>query len=286
MASAAGGEEVRVIGARLRAARERKALTILQAAERLHVDARVLEALEAQDFAALGADVYVRGHLRRYADSLGESAAELQDLYAAGTRAAQPDLTRIPRRKAAPDSARFMLPVLLLVVGCALAGALWWVLNVPRAKSQPVLAATPESVTAAAAETPAPPAAGPQGGAATAAAPATAARATPAATAGSAALAAGEARLALSFSAASWVDVSDAGGRRLLQGLIDAGAARTLSGAPPLRVILGNAKGVALQVNGRPVALAGLVRRDGSARLLIDETGRAALAPPRLAHGD
>ena len=33
-----------------------------------------------------------------------------------------------------------MLPVLLLVVGCALAGALWWVLNVPRAKSQPVLA--------------------------------------------------------------------------------------------------------------------------------------------------
>lgn len=272
MASAAGGEEVRAIGARLRAAREKKALTVLQAAERLHVDARVLEALEAQDFAALGADVYVRGHLRRYADSLGESAAELQDLYAAGTRAAQPDLTRIPRGSAAPDSARFMLPVLLLVVGCALAGALWWVLNVPRAKSQPVLAATPVSITPSDAAAPAPPAAAP--------------RTAPAAPEGSAQLAAGETRLALSFSAASWVDVSDAGGRRLLQGLIDAGTARTLSGASPLRVILGNAKGVALQVNGRPVALAGLVRRDGSARLLIDETGRAALAPPRLAHGD
>lgn len=273
MTSAAGGEEVRAIGARLRAAREKKGLTILQAAERLHVDARVLEALEAQDFAALGAEVYVRGHLRRYADSVGESVAELQDLYAAGTRAAQPDLTRIPRGSAEPATARYMLPVLLLVVCCALAGVLWWVLNLPREKSQPVLAATPASVTAPAAETPALPAAAPGAGAA-------------AAPAGSAPAAAGETRLALTFSAASWVEVSDAGGRRLLQGLIDAGAARTLSGAAPLRVILGNAKGVALQVNGRPVALAGLVRRDGSARLLVDETGRAVLAPPRLAHGD
>lgn len=285
MASAAGGEEVRAIGARLRAAREKKALTILQAAERLHVDARLLEALEAQDFAALGADVYVRGHLRRYADSLGESAAELQDLYAAGTRSAQPDLTRIPRGSGAPDSARFMLPVLLLVVGCALAGALWWVLNVPGAKSQPVQVATPVSVAPDAAA-PAAPAAAAEGGTAAATASAAAPRTTAAAPEGSAQPAAGETRLALSFSAASWVDVSDAGGRRLLQGLIDAGTARTLSGASPLRVILGNAKGVALQVNGRPVALAGLVRRDGSARLLIDETGRAALPPPRLAHGD
>jgi len=274
--SAAGGEEVRAIGARLRAAREKRGLTILQAAERLHVDARVLEALEAQDFAALGAEVYARGHLRRYADSVGESVAELQDLYAAGTRAAQPDLTRIPRGSVEPDSARYMLPVLLLVVCCALAGVLWWVLDLPREKAQTVLAATPASVTTPAAETPAPPAAAPGAGAA----------APPSAPEGSAAVAAGEARLALTFSAASWVEVSDAGGRRLLQGLIDAGAARTLSGASPLRVILGNAKGVALQVNGRPVALAGLVRRDGSARLLIDETGRAAVAPPRLAHGD
>ncbi|HET9331665.1 MAG TPA: DUF4115 domain-containing protein, partial [Steroidobacteraceae bacterium] len=199
---------------------------------------------------------------------------------------AQPDLTRIPRGSAAPDSARFMLPVLLLVVGCALAGALWWVLNVPRAKSQPVLAATPVSVTAPDAAATAAPAAAAEGGSAAAAASAAAPRTTPAAPEGSVQPAAGETRLALSFSAASWVDVSDAGGRRLLQGLIDAGTARTLSGASPLRVILGNAKGVALQVNGRPVALAGLVRRDGSARLLIDETGRAALAPPRLAHGD
>ena len=85
------------IGARLRAARERKGLTVLQAAEKLHVDAKVLESLEAEDFAPLGADVYVRGHLRRYAELVGESAGELQDLYASAGLAVHPDLTRIPR---------------------------------------------------------------------------------------------------------------------------------------------------------------------------------------------
>ena len=63
---AVGGARER-IGARLRSAREARGLTTLQAAEKLHVDARILEALEAEDFAALGAAVYVRGHLRRYA---------------------------------------------------------------------------------------------------------------------------------------------------------------------------------------------------------------------------
>src|SRR3977135_3470887 len=65
MASEVGGEQRCGRGARLRGAREKKGLTVLEAAEKLHVDARTLEALEAEDFAALGADVYVRGHRRR-----------------------------------------------------------------------------------------------------------------------------------------------------------------------------------------------------------------------------
>ena len=287
MASEAGGEEVRGIGARLRAAREKRGLTILQAAERLHVDARVLEALEAQDFAALGADVYVRGHLRRYADSVGESADELLARYAAGTRAAQPDLTRIPRGAPTGDSAPLMLPALLLVVGCALAGLVWWVLSLPGEKAQPLLAA-PSSAAAAAEPSTAgdaalltetPQQAGVPEPAATQSAP-------PPQQANAPAAAAGQARLALKFSAPSWIQVSDAGGRRLLEGLIDAGSSRTLTGEAPLHVILGNARAVALEVNGRAVEIAGLVHRDGSARLLIDDTGHASVAPRRLAHGD
>jgi len=88
------------------------------------------------------------------------------------------------------------------------------------------------------------------------------------------------------FATASWVEVSDAGGRRLLQGLIEGGSTRALSGAPPLRVVLGHAAGVELQLNGRPVTFAGLTHRDGSAHLLIDDAGRASAAAARLAHGD
>jgi cytoskeleton protein RodZ len=82
------------------------------------------------------------------------------------------------------------------------------------------------------------------------------------------------------------VEVSDAGGKRLLGGLIEAGSTRALSGTAPLRVVLGNAAAVELRLNGQPVSFAGLVRHDGSAHLLIDAAGRASTEAPRLAHGD
>ena len=251
MASEVGGEQRCGTGARLRGAREKKALTVLEAAEKLHVDARTLEALEAEDFAALGADVYVRGHLRRYAEFIGEAPAELQELYASSTQAARPDLTRIPRSDPGNGAARLVLPVVLGLVGLALLVLLWWVLSTPGEKPQPLAAASPPVASASAPAAPA-----------------------------------GATKLALQFSALSWVEVSDATGRRLLQGLYAAGSTRTLSGAAPLRVILGNAPAVALRVNDQTVRLGGLVRHDGSARLLIDGDGRATPAPPRLAHGD
>lgn len=265
MASEADGEPGRGIGARLRSAREKKGLTVLQAAEKLHVDARLLESLEAEDFASLGAPVYVRGHLRRYADLVGESPAQLQQLYDDTTHTARPDLTRIARGEPDSDFSRLMVPALLILVGFALAGILWWVLTVQSGKPQPVRGLTPATaapaVTAAGASTPgaAPP---------TASGPANDAAVTTA----------GQAQLALKFSAPSWVEVYDAGGRRLLHGVEAADSARTLAGATPLRVVLGNAPGVALQVNGQAVALEGLVHHDGSAHILIDGAGRASAA--------
>ena len=275
MASDAGGDPLRGTGARLRAARERCGLTVLQVAEKLHVDPRVLEALEAEDFGALGADVYVRGHLRRYAEAVGESPAALQELYAGSAHALPPDLTRIPRRGTEPRFSRLLLTTLLTVVCLAVAGLLWWLLTLPAQKGQP-LAAAPAPSTEIAAD------AGGAGGGAEP--PRSAAdNAVPTATrvAGS-----GQALLDLRFVALSWVDISDADGRRLLTGLIDGGSERALSGTPPLRVVLGNAPAVALRLNGQPVAITGLVHRDGSAHLSIDASGRASAAAPRLAHGD
>jgi cytoskeleton protein RodZ len=278
MTGAAGGEQLRGIGARLRAARERKGLTVLQAAEKLHVDPRVLDALEAEDFASLGADVYVRGHLRRYADLTGEDGAQLQELYAAGRQTEHPDLTRIPRTTSPSRSTVLVLPALLLVVALAIAGVVWWALTLPPAERPRTLspeAALPRATAPAAAPStgaPAPPAgAAPRTSSTEASVPV--------------ANAAGS-QLDLRFSGESWVEISDADGRRLLHGLIEAGGARALNGTPPLRVVLGNSPAVALQMNGRPVSIEGLAHRDGSARLLIDAAGHATAAPARLAHGD
>jgi len=149
----------------------------------------------------------------------------------------------------------------------ALAAALWWLLRTPGEKPQPLAAAPPPPSAVAVA--PALTAPTPGGRAAPAVAPP-----------------AGQTQLSLRFAALSWVEVSDSSGQRLLHGLYARDAARTLSGTPPLRVVLGNTPAVELSVNGQPVPLAGLARRDGSARVLIDVEGHASVAPPRLAHGD
>jgi cytoskeleton protein RodZ len=54
------------IGERLTHARESRGLTIDAAAQDLHVDPSVLRALENEDFDALGAPVFAKGHMRKY----------------------------------------------------------------------------------------------------------------------------------------------------------------------------------------------------------------------------
>ena len=58
------------LGERLRSARKARALTLEQAAFTLRLEASVLRALEDERYAALGAGVFVRGHLKAYAKLL------------------------------------------------------------------------------------------------------------------------------------------------------------------------------------------------------------------------
>ena len=66
---------------------------------------------------------------------------------------------------------------------------------------------------------------------------------------------AGRARLRLSFSADSWVDVHDATGQRVYAGNGRANSVKTITGVAPLRVYLKSASGVQLQINDRAVAI-------------------------------
>lgn len=119
------------IGEVLRAARERTGLDVDQAAARLHVDAAVIRALEEGRFSALGAPVFVRGHLRRYAELLGEPEAPLQARYAALQEASvAPDLTQVPTSvvPVLPRQTR-RWPLVLLAALLVLGIAVWWAMR-------------------------------------------------------------------------------------------------------------------------------------------------------------
>lgn len=79
-------------GAQLRAARTVRAISIAQAAEALHLEEQSVTALEEERFEVLGAPVFVRGHLRRYAELLGLSAETVLEAY----RASAPDSDTLP----------------------------------------------------------------------------------------------------------------------------------------------------------------------------------------------
>jgi cytoskeleton protein RodZ len=123
------------IGARLQAGRERADLSLVQAAELLHVDPNVIHALESENFGELGAAVYVRGHMRHYAELVKESAPELLALYAASAQAAPPpDLTRMPHAKQMnPWRGAVVMTGVAVVIGVGLIGSIRWIyLNVHR----------------------------------------------------------------------------------------------------------------------------------------------------------
>lgn len=65
----------------------------------------------------------------------------------------------------------------------------------------------------------------------------------------------GRARLRLSFSAESWVDIHDAAGKRVFSGYGRANSVKSIAGDAPLRVYLGYASGVQLEINERTVAI-------------------------------
>jgi len=82
-------------GGRLRQERLERGLSDQQVADQLNLDVVVIQAIEDNDFPALGAPVFARGHLRRYATVLGVPEA---DVLAAYDRSRQPETpTLVPR---------------------------------------------------------------------------------------------------------------------------------------------------------------------------------------------
>jgi cytoskeleton protein RodZ len=234
-------------GARLARARERLGMSLDQVADHLKLDRHMVVALEEGDHRAIGAAVFVRGFLRRYAALVGESPTEIEALYARRPDAElQPDLSKTSMQRIEPAAYRprlGVLPALIAALVLAIAGAAWWVIYLhPQPRSAPPVAlpAAPAPVTPAGQGIPA---------------KESAASTQPVPAETKPELQAARRTLQLSFSGESWAEIYDARGVRLFAGFGHAGTSQELSGVPPFRMVLGNAPAVALKMEGAEVNL-------------------------------
>jgi cytoskeleton protein RodZ len=268
---AAGAAASLTPGELLRRERERRSVSQLQAAEDLHLDTRVVEAIEANRFDLLGAPVYARGHLRKYAALLGLSPEFVIERYEALT-----DRPEVPMPVPASVTAGAMVDLeqrstfkgpLLVSVTLIVFALGWWIFDEvttrPNAAIQQVPSfEAPRDVPMVTGGVEAP---------TTAPAPEPVVNAP---TAQPTALpSVGSVQVRLEYSDASWTEIYDAAGRRLMFNLGEIGRVRTVSGTPPLRVTLGNASAVTVQVNEQPVVVPRRAGRD-SAKFSINADGQ------------
>ncbi|MDX1454313.1 MAG: DUF4115 domain-containing protein [Gammaproteobacteria bacterium] len=120
-------------GEALKRERESHDLTLGQVAMSLHVAEAMLAALERDEYASLGAPVFVKGHIRNYAKLLDMEAAPLVAAYEASQHPSEPGLVK--RSAEGPSMApgvglgwlRVVGGILLLVLLIGSAG--WWYYN-------------------------------------------------------------------------------------------------------------------------------------------------------------
>ncbi len=70
-------EPAQTLGQRLKAERERRGMSTQKAADEMHLDTWVIDALETGDYQRIGPPVYAKGHLKKYATILGLPPAEI-----------------------------------------------------------------------------------------------------------------------------------------------------------------------------------------------------------------
>lgn len=118
-------------GARLRAAREARGLSIQDVAERLRLNAALVLAMEQDRLALLGAPVYARGHLRNYAALVGAPEQEIMadcDVEVVPQPSFLPALDLQPRAR---NHARWAWPVAAVLLAIAVVAVFWWWTAVP-----------------------------------------------------------------------------------------------------------------------------------------------------------
>jgi len=286
-----------IAGERLAAARRAQNISVVEIAKELHLDELKIRAIESNEFAVLGAPVFAKGHLRKYAELVNVPVEDvLTDYYKLNRAQPAPPIVG-PRRKRERHIQLGPWIAGIVVLALVAAAGYWWMERsgqpgTPRAgaasgsQPQPMLSipvdsvdrdANPDSAGIVGTEQDRPSAyagestvdAAPEAVLEPVTVPDSGVPASAAAEYGASGDVAGLA-LVLEFSGDCWTEVTDADGKRLFFALGTAGRRVTVTGLAPLRVLLGSSDNVQLSVAGEPYPIPDSARRGETARLTIN----------------
>jgi cytoskeleton protein RodZ len=242
-------------------------LSVGDVSRHLKLSVRQVEALENDEFKIFGGPVFVHGFLRNYAKLLGLDPGKLIEAADRSLMPPEDSEARVNSAAMPNDSPQKSVVPLFLIAAILIVGVLGWMLSregpsqiasLPAQDSSNAERRTADlqeetaALTEPGAEVPAP--------MADDSVAVRSARRAPDVAPGV---------MRLGFDEESWVEVTDRNGEVILSILGEQGTARTVSGQPPLSVVVGNTAGVQLTYNDQPVDLEPHTRA-GVARLTLE----------------
>lgn len=276
-------------GERLAVARRDQDISLRDIAKELHLDESKVQELEQNNFESLGAPVFARGHLRKYAEIVGLNPDEIgADYDELAVSLSEPPIVGEPRHVARDiDLTRFIVPAVVSIL-FLLAVVVWFgagsplptfgiaedppgeAIEIRRPVEVPMLVPSvtmQEQVAESPTDSPAEPVA-------ETSLPEPAAEepddATPVAAEPPAAPSGPQVSLELTFSGNCWTEVTDAQGDRLFFDLGSEGRSVRVSGTAPLRVLFGSYENVSVTVDGSAYPIPASARRGETARFTVN----------------
>jgi len=258
-------------GERLAEARREQQIPVTEIAKELHLDEYKVRALERNDFDVIGAPVFAKGHLRKYAQLVKVNEADLMADYYQLNRSlgAPPVISNRTKPRPVVALGPWVAAIVVIIV---VAAAYWWFANHETGAASPVtgeVAPLPQETGATDAQRV--DLGGSADDAERALPPASLQPETPVdePALDVAVPNSGDMQLSISYSGDCWTEITDASGRRLYFELGKAGRTVRLAGKAPFNVLFGDAANVSLVVDGRPFEIPAANRRGRTARLTI-----------------
>ena len=261
-----------VAGERLAEARREQQISVVEIAKELHLDEPKVRALERNEFDILGAPVFAKGHLKKYAQLVDVDPDDVLTDYYQLTRSAVTapviSVRTRPRHELSPGPWIVVIVVIIVAVT-----GYWWLTSRPVTpepevqqeellpqdqESAPEVVALPETEEPASEDSTTP-----------AVEPVVEDTPEPVVEEAPQVVDDGQLHLLITYTGDCWTEITDASGRRLIFALGKDGRTVELSGAEPFNALFGSPGNVSLQVNDEDYTLPATNRPDRPMRISI-----------------